>query len=195
MFMIVVGLLMSFPVFLGVIYIFVRVSRARALAREQHKLQEAANEAEALRRRREEQLMQQTEQQWKERERRFKDIKNFFPEITDLEEKKRKVQDLRFNAYQYVNDNETLPPDFDEMTPEEQYIFREALQKKADGSLVEGLERLGSIIADRDRGREDELERLSAQAQARESLEENVRNLIATKPEDAVQVVRLWLTK
>jgi len=186
---------MSFPVFLGVIYIFVRVSRARALTREQHKLQEAANEAEALRRRREEQLMQQTEQQWKERERRFKDIKNFFPEITDLEEKKRKVQDLRFNAYQYVNDNETLPPDFDEMTPEEQYIFREALQKKADGSLVEGLERLGSIIADRDRGREDELERLSAQAQARESLEENVRNLIATKPEDAVQVVRLWLTK
>ncbi|GAB1354309.1 MAG TPA: flagellar basal-body MS-ring/collar protein FliF [Candidatus Rifleibacterium sp.] len=195
MFMIVVGLLMSFPVFLGVIYIFVRVSRARALAREQQKLQEAAMEAERLRQAREQQVFQQNEQQWKDWERRFKDIKNFFPEIGDIEEKKRKVQDLRHQAYQYASENDSLPPDFDEMTPEEQFIYREAFQKKADGTLEEGLERLSAIIAERDRAREEELARLNAQANARELLEERVRNLIETKPEDAVQVVRLWLTK
>lgn len=81
------------------------------------------------------------------------------------------------------------------MTPEEQFIYREAFQKKADGTLEEGLERLSAIIAERDRAREEELARLNAQANARELLEERVRNLIETKPEDAVQVVRLWLTK
>lgn len=195
MFMIVVGLLMSFPVFLGVIYIFVRVSRARALAREQQRLQEAAAEADSLRQRREQQLFQQNEQQWKDWERRFKDVKNFFPELTDVEEKKRKVQDLRLQAYQFAADNDALPPDFEEMTPEEQFIYREAFQKKADGTLNEGLERLSTIVAERDREREEELARLNQQANAREFLEERVRTLIETKPEDAVQVVRLWLTK
>ena len=195
MFMIVVGLLMSFPVFLGVIYIFVRVSRARALAREQQRLQESASEAEALRQRREQQLFQQNEQQWKDWERRFKDVKNFFPEITDVEEKKRKVQDLRLNAYQYASENDGLPSDFEEMTPEEQFIYREAFQKKSDGSLAEGLERLANIVAERDREREDELSRLNQQANAREFLEQRVRSLIETKPDDAVQVVRLWLNK
>ncbi|HNX76475.1 MAG TPA: flagellar basal-body MS-ring/collar protein FliF [Candidatus Rifleibacterium sp.] len=195
MFMIVVGLLMSFPVFLGVIYIFVRVSRARALAREQQRLQESASEAEALRQRREQQLFQQNEQQWKDWERRFKDVKNFFPEITDVEEKKRKVQDLRLHAYQYASENDGLPSDFEEMTPEEQFIYREAFQKKSDGSLTEGLERLSAIVAERDREREDELSRLNQQANAREFLEQRVRSLIETKPDDAVQVVRLWLNK
>ncbi|GAB4275863.1 MAG: hypothetical protein Kow0029_17300 [Candidatus Rifleibacteriota bacterium] len=194
MFMIVVGLLMAFPVFLGLIYIFVRVSRARALAREQARLKEAAAEAEALKMARESQLRQQSEQQWRDWERRFKDIKNFFPEITDLAEKKKKVQDLRMEAYQYAMENDSLPPDFEEMTPEEQFIYREAFQKKKDGTLEEGLERLSAIIAERDRAREEELEKLSEQAKARELLEERVRQLVATKPEDAISVLRLWLS-
>lgn len=194
MFMIVVGLLMAFPVFLGLIYIFVRVSRARALAREQARLAEAAAEAEALKQAREQQVNRQTEQQWRDWERRFKDIKNFFPEITDIEEKKRKVQDLRLEAYKYATENDSLPPDFEEMTPEEQFIYREAFQKKKDGTLAEGLERIQSIITERDRAREEELEKLSEQAKARELLEERVRQLVETKPEDAVSVLRLWLS-
>ncbi|MFZ5949091.1 MAG: flagellar basal-body MS-ring/collar protein FliF [Candidatus Rifleibacteriota bacterium] len=194
MFMIVVGLLMAFPIFLGLIYIFVRVSRARALAREQARLQEAAAEAEALKMAREQQLHRQSEQQWRDWERRFKDIKNFFPEISDMAEKKKKVQDLRLAAYQYAMDNDSLPPDFEEMTPEEQFIYREAFQKKKDGTLAEGLERLQTIITERDRAREEELEKLSEQARARELLEERVRQLVETKPEDAVSVLRLWLS-
>jgi flagellar M-ring protein FliF len=194
MFMIVVGLLMAFPVFLGLIYIFVRVSRARALAREQARLQEAAAEAEALKAAREQQMHRQTEQQWRDWERRFKDIKNFFPEITDLAEKKKKVQDLRLAAYQYAMDNDSLPADFEEMTPEEQFIYREAFQKKKDGTLADGLERLQAIITERDRAREEELEKLQEQAKARELLEERVRQLVETKPEDAVSVLRLWLS-
>ncbi|MEW6709978.1 MAG: flagellar basal-body MS-ring/collar protein FliF [Candidatus Riflebacteria bacterium] len=194
MFMIVVGLLMAFPIFLGLIYIFVRVSRARALAREQARLQEAAAEAEALKMAREQQMHRQSEQQWRDWERRFKDIKNFFPEITDMAEKKKKVQDLRLAAYQYALDNDSMPPDFEEMTPEEQFIYREAFQKKKDGTLAEGLERLQTVITERDRAREDELEKLSEQAKARELLEERVRQLVETKPEDAVSVLRLWLS-
>ncbi len=194
MFMIVVGLLMAFPIFLGLIYIFVRVSRARALAREQARLQEAAAEAEALKMAREQQMHRQSEQQWRDWERRFKDIKNFFPEITDMAEKKKKVQDLRLAAYQYAMDNDSLPPDFEEMTPEEQFIYREAFQKKKDGTLAEGLERLQAVITERDRAREEELEKLSEQAKARELLEERVRQLVETKPEDAVSVLRLWLS-
>ncbi len=195
MFMIVVGLLMSFPVFLGLIYIFVRVSRARALAREQQRLQEAAAEAEALKAARDNQLTRQNEQKWQDWERRFKDVKNFFPEITDLAEKKRKLQDLRHQAYLFARDNDSLPPDFEEMTPEEQFIYREAFQKKQDGSLAEGLERLEVLINERDRAREEELAKLNEQANARELLEERVRQLVTSKPEDAVQVLRLWLSK
>lgn len=195
MFMIILGLLSSFPVFLGLIYIFVRVSRARALAREQQRLQEAAAEAEALRAARESQMSVQNEQKWKDWDRRFKDIKNFFPEITDLNEKKHKVQDLRHQAYLYARDNDSLPPDFEEMTPEEQYIYREAFQKKQDGSLEEGLERLEAIISERDKAREEELAKLNEQANARELLEERVRQLVNSKPDDAVQVLRLWLSK
>ena len=193
MFMIVVGLLMSFPVFLGLIYIFVRVSRGRALSREQARLKDAAAEAEALRMARENQLKRQTEQQWRDWERKFKDIKNFFPEITDMEEKKRKVQNLRHEAYIYARDNDELPPDFEEMTPEEQFIFREAFKKKADGSLEEGIERLEALINERDKAREEELELLQEQAEARSELEARVRELVETKPDDAIQVIRLWL--
>jgi len=195
MFMIVVGLLMSFPIFLGLIYIFVRVSRARALAREQQRLAEAAAEAEALRLARDNASLRQNEQKWQDWERRFKDIKNFFPEISDLEEKKRKVQDLRHQAYQYAMNNDGLPPDFEEMTPEEQFIYREAFQKKDNGTLEEGFKRLDTIIKERDRQREEELARLNEQANARELLEKRVRDLVSSKPEDAVQVLRLWLSK
>ncbi len=195
MFMIVVGLLMSFPIFLGLIYIFVRVSRARALAREQQRLAEAAAEAEALKLARDNASLRQNEQKWQDWERRFKDIKNFFPEISDLEEKKRKVQDLRHQAYQYAMNNDSLPPDFEEMTPEEQFIYREAFQKKDNGTLEEGFKRLDTIIKERDRAREEELARLNEQANARELLEKRVRDLVNSKPEDAVQVLRLWLSK
>jgi flagellar biosynthesis/type III secretory pathway M-ring protein FliF/YscJ len=156
-------------------------------------LQEAAAEAEALKNAREQQMSRQNEQQWRDWERRFKDIKNFFPEIDDIQEKKKRVQDLRLEAYQYAQDNDSLPPEFEEMTPEEQFIYREAFQKKKDGTLNEGLERLQSIITERDRAREEELEKLQEQAQAREKLEERVRELVETKPEDAISVLRLWL--
>ncbi|OGK05593.1 MAG: flagellar M-ring protein FliF [Candidatus Riflebacteria bacterium GWC2_50_8] len=195
MFMIVVGLLMSFPVFLGLIYIFVRVSRARALTREQQRLAEAAAEAEALKFARDNASLRQNEQKWQDWERRFKDIKNFFPEIGDLEEKKRKVQDLRHQAYQYAMNNDGMPGDFEEMTPEEQFIYREAFQKKDNGTLEEGFNRLDTIIKERDREREEELAKLNEQANARELLEQRVRNLVSSKPEDAVQVLRLWLNK
>ncbi|PKL45704.1 MAG: flagellar M-ring protein FliF [Candidatus Riflebacteria bacterium HGW-Riflebacteria-1] len=195
MFMIVVGLLMSFPVFLGLIYIFVRVSRARALAREQERLAEAAAEAEALKLARDNASLRQNDQKWQDWERRFKDIKNFFPEIGDLEEKKRKVQDLRHQAYQYAMNNDDMPSDFEEMTPEEQFIYREAFQKKENGTLEEGFNRLDTLIKERDRAREEELSKLNEQANARELLEKRVRDLVNSKPEDAVQVLRLWLSK
>lgn len=195
MFKIIMGLLMSFPVFLGLIYIFVRVSRARALAREQERLQAAAAEAEAMDAIKHEQLKRQSEEQWRNWERKFKDIKNFFPEITDFDAKKKKVQDLRYQAYKYALDNDELPPDYEEMTPEEQYIYREAFKKKKDGTLQAGIERLSSIIEERDRKREEELAKLQGEASARDELEDRVRNLVETKPDDAISVLRLWLNE
>ncbi len=193
MFMMVVGLLMAIPVLLGLVYIFVRVSRARVLAQEQQMLEEAAREAEAIRKAEEMRKAKLREQQEAEWERRFQDINNFFPEITDLDEKRRKVQDLRYKAYLYARDNESLPPDFEEMTPEEQYLYKEAFKRKADGTLDEGINRLLTLIAERDRAREDELARLKQEAEARAKLEERVRRMVAAKPDDAVQVLRIWL--
>lgn len=193
MFMMVVGLLMAIPVLLGLVYIFVRVSRARVLAQEQKMLEEAAREAEAIRKAEELRKAKLREQQEAEWERRFQDINNFFPEITDLEEKRRKVQDLRYKAYLYARDNDSLPIDFDEMTPEEQYLYKEAFKRKADGTLEEGINRLLALIAERDRAREDELARLKQEAEARAKLEERVRKMVAAKPDDAVQVLRIWL--
>jgi len=193
MFMMIVGLLMSIPILLGLVYIFVRVSRARVLAQEQSILEEAGREAETIRKAeemRKAKLRDQQEQEW---ERRFQDVNNFFPEITDIEEKRRKLQDLRHKAYTYARDNETMPVDFAEMTPEEQYLYKEAFKKKADGTLEEGISRLLSLIAERDRARQDDLDRLKKEAESRTKLEDRVKRLVATKPDDAVQVLRIWL--
>lgn len=193
MFMMVVGLLMAIPVLLGLVYIFVRISRARVLAQEQQVLEEAAREAEAIRKAEEMRKAKLREQQEQEWDRRFQDINNFFPEITDLDEKRRKVQDLRYRAYLFARDNENMPIDFDEMTPEEQYLYKEAFKRKADGSLEDGLSRLLALIAERDRARQDELDRLKQEADSRAKLEERVRKLVSAKPDDAVQVLRIWL--
>ncbi|OIP25317.1 flagellar M-ring protein FliF [bacterium CG2_30_54_10] len=193
MFMMIVGLLMSIPILLGLVYIFVRVSRARVLAQEQSILEEAGREAETIRKAeemRKAKLRDQQEQEW---ERRFQDVNNFFPEITDIEEKRRKLQDLRHKASTYARDNETMPVDFAEMTPEEQYLYKEAFKKKADGTLEEGISRLLSLIAERDRARQDDLDRLKKEAESRTKLEDRVKRLVATKPDDAVQVLRIWL--
>jgi flagellar M-ring protein FliF len=193
MFMIVVGLLMSIPLLFGLVYIFARVSRARALAREKAALDQAAQEAEALRKAEELRRNKIREQQQLEWEQRFQDINNFFPDIKDVEEKKRKVQELRFKTYQYAQAHDSLPPDFDEMTPEEQYLYKEAFSRKADGTLDDGLSRLETLLGERDKVRKEELEKLQTEAQTRTDLEDRVRALISEKPEDAVQVLRIWL--
>ncbi len=193
MFKIIMGLLMAFPILIGLIYIVARITKARSLAKEQERLAKAAEEAERLRKEREKQLLAQNEKQWKEYEKRFSDVKNWFPEITNLEEKKRKVQDLKLKAYKYASENDELPPDFEEMSPEEKYAFREAFQKKADGKLQGEIERLEKIVSERDREREGELSKLNAEALARDELEKRVRELIERKPDDAIQVIRGWL--
>ena len=193
MFKIIMGLLMSFPILIGLIYIVARITKARAEKAEHERLAKAAEEAERLRKEREKQLLAQNEKQWKEYEKRFSDVKNWFPEITNMEEKKRKVQDLKLKAYKYASENETLPPDFEEMSPEEKYAFREAFQKKVDGKLTGEIERLEKIVSERDREREGELSKLNAEALARDELEKRVRELIERKPDDAIQVIRGWL--
>lgn len=193
MFKIIMGLLMSFPILIGLIYIIARITKARVEKAEHDRLAKAAEEAERLRKEREKQLLAQNEKQWKEFEKRFSNVKNWFPEITNMEEKKRKVQDLKLKAYKYASENETLPPDFEEMSPEEKFAFREAFQKKADGKLQGEIERLEKIVSERDREREGELSKLNAEALARDELEKRVRDLIEKKPDDAIQVIRGWL--
>jgi|GEM_PF-741717 len=193
MFMIVIGLLMAIPVMLGLVYIFVRMSRARAMATEQEALVEASRAKEQLREAEETRKKKIREQQEMEWERRFQDINNFFPEIRDLEAKRRKVQDLRHKAYLYARDNDGLPPDFDEMTPEEQYLFREAFKRKADGTLEDGIARLEALIGERERAHQVELDKLQQEADVRSKLEDRVRELVESKPDDAVQVLRIWL--
>jgi len=193
MFMIVIGLLMAIPVMLGLVYIFVRMSRARAMASEQEALVEASRAKEQLRQAEETRKSKIREQQEMEWERRFQDINNFFPEIRDLEAKRRKVQDLRHKAYLYARDNDGLPPDFDEMTPEEQYLFREAFKRKADGTLDDGINRLEALIGERERAHQVELDKLQQEADVRAKLEDRVRELVESKPDDAVQVLRIWL--
>ncbi|HNV70063.1 MAG TPA: flagellar M-ring protein FliF C-terminal domain-containing protein, partial [Candidatus Ozemobacteraceae bacterium] len=193
MFMIVVGLLMAIPVLLGLVYLFVRVSRARALAKEKAALEQAAREAEALRQAEAARKAKLREQQQWEWEQRFQDIKNFFPEITDMEEKKKKVQELRHKAYRFARDNDRLPPDFEELTPEEQFLYKEAFKRKAEGTLEDGLARLEAIIGEREKERQEELEKLNAQASQREELESRVRDLAQNRPEDAISVLRIWL--
>lgn len=193
MFYIIMGLLICFPILLGSIYLISRMAKARAAAAEQKRLEEAAAEAEAKRKAREKQLLEQNEKQWKEWERKFADSRNWFPDITDPEEKKRKIQDLKLEAYKYAAEHDTLPPDFEEMCPEEKFAYREAFQKKQDGTLQEGIERLTKLVSERDREREKRLSALDAEAEARESLEKRVRDLIESKPEDATQVLKTWL--
>lgn len=195
MFMIVIGLLMSIPVFLGMVYMFVRVSRARAIAKEHALIDQAQREAEALQQAEQMRKTKIREQQLQDWERRFQDISNFFPEIEDIEEKKRKVQDLRYKAYLYARENNGLPPDFDEMTPEEQFLFKEAFQKKADGTLDEGITRLESVLGEREKKHMEDLDRLKHEADSREKLEQRVRRLVESNPADAVQVLRLWLSE
>ena len=193
MFYIIMGLLICFPILLGSIYLISRMAKARAAAAEQKRLEEAAAEAEAKRKAREKQLLEQNEKQWKEWERKFADSRNWFPDITDPEEKKRKIQDLKLEAYKYAAEHDTLPPDFEEMCTEEKFAYREAFQKKQDGTLQEGIERLTKLVSERDREREKKLSALDAEAEARESLEKRVRDLIESKPEDATQVLKTWL--
>ena len=193
MFKIIMGLLMAFPILIGGIYIVARITKARSLAKEQKRLEEAAKEAERLRQKRQKELLEQNEKQWAEYEKRFSDVKNWFPEITDLAEKKRKVQDLKLQALKYAAENDALPPDFEEMSPEEKFAYREAFQKKADGKLQGEVERLEKIVSERDKEREGELNKLNAEALARDALEKRVRDLIESKPDDAIQVIRGWL--
>ncbi|HOT28280.1 MAG TPA: flagellar basal-body MS-ring/collar protein FliF [Candidatus Ozemobacteraceae bacterium] len=193
MFMIVIGLLMAIPVMLGMVYIFVRMSRARAMVKEQEALVEATRAKEQLRQAEEMRKQKIREQQEMEWERRFQDINNFFPEIKELEEKRRKVQDLRQKAYSYAREQDVMPPDFDEMTPEEQYLFREAFKRKADGTLDDGLARIEALIGERERAHQAEMDKLAQEANVRAKLEDRVRQLVESKPEDAVQVLRIWL--
>ena len=193
MFKIIMGLLIAFPILIGGIYIVARITKARSLAKEQKRLEEAAKEAERLRQKRQKELLEQNEKQWAEYEKRFSDVKNWFPEITDLAEKKRKVQDLKLQALKYAAENDALPPDFEEMSPEEKFAYREAFQKKADGKLQSEVERLEKIVSERDKEREGELNKLNAEALARDALEKRVRDLIESKPDDAIQVIRGWL--
>lgn len=193
MFMIVIGLLMAIPVMLGMVYIFVRMSRARAMVKEQEALVEATRAKEQLRQAEEMRKQKIREQQEMEWERRFQDINNFFPEIKELEEKRRKVQDLRQKAYSYAREQDVMPPDFDEMTPEEQYLFREAFKRKSDGTLDDGLARIEALIGERERAHQAEMDKLAQEANVRAKLEDRVRQLVESKPEDAVQVLRIWL--
>jgi len=191
--MIVIGLLMAIPVMLGMVYIFVRMSRARAMVKEQEALVEATRAKEQLRQAEEMRKQKIREQQEMEWERRFQDINNFFPEIKELEEKRRKVQDLRQKAYSYAREQDVMPPDFDEMTPEEQYLFREAFKRKSDGTLDDGLARIEALIGERERAHQAEMDKLAQEANVRAKLEDRVRQLVESKPEDAVQVLRIWL--
>lgn len=193
MFMIVIGLLMAIPVMLGMVYIFVRMSRARAMVKEQEALVEATRAKEQLRQAEEMRKQKIREQQEMEWERRFQDINNFFPEIKELEEKRRKVQDLRQKAYSFAREQDVMPPDFDEMTPEEQYLFREAFKRKSDGTLDDGLARIEALIGERERAHQAEMDKLAQEANVRAKLEDRVRQLVESKPEDAVQVLRIWL--
>lgn len=211
MFMIVVALMMSIPVLLGLVYIFVRISRARAISREKAVLEQTAAEEEALRKAEELRRQKSVEQQQQEWEHRFQSIINFFPEITDLEEKRKKVQKIRLQAYRYASAHEILPPDYEEMTPEEQHLHREAFLRKKEGALDDGIERLSTIVDQRERQRAEELERKQEEqklqeierlaeeerrmedAQKRASLEGQVRELIANNTKDAVHVLKFWL--
>lgn len=222
MFLIVVGLLMSIPVLLGIVYIIIRIIRARALARERAVQEQAKAEEEALRMAEELRRQKQMEQQQQEWEQRFQDINNFYPHIKDPDEKKRLVQEARLRAYRWAIENDEYPPDYEELTPEEQFLFREAFKRKADGSLDDGIGRLETIMGIREQERLKEIERqeasrkeeemrkaeeelLKKQAEQeemnkieqdrakRQNLEEQVRDMVAKSPKDAVQVLRLWL--
>ncbi len=190
MFKIIMGLLCGFPILLGIIFMVARISKMRAMVNEQKRLEAAAAEAERLRKEREKALLEQNERQWKEYERRFSDTRNWFPEIKDEQEKKRKVQDLKLAACKYAAEHDTLPPDFEEMCPEEKYAYREAFQKKADGKLEDEIKRLEDIVAKRDKDRENELSGLEAAANARDALEKRIRDLITEQPENAIQVIK-----
>lgn len=195
MFMIVVGLFMAIPTFMGMIYLFVRASRVRALAKEEARLKEIALEAEKHRKIREDEIKRQMQAQWREWELRYEDIKNFYPEISDFNEKKFKVQNLRLDAYKYARDNEDYPFDFEEMRPEEQFTYRKAFESKENNTIDRNIERLEAIIEERNKAREEELKDLNREANVREQLEARIRELVTTKQDDAVQVMRLWLNK
>ncbi len=192
MFKISIAVLLSIPILLGLIYILSRLSRARAIAKEQRRLQDAElRDAELNRLKGQQNKYSQSQREFVDSG--FQNIPNLFPEITDPEEKNNKLQELRIQAYRYAMANDALPPNFENMTPEEKYIFKEAFTKKAEGSLAAGLENLEAIYDNREKLREEELARLDSEAHSREELEQRIRELVSSKPEDAIKVMRLWL--
>ena len=195
MFKIVVGLFMAIPLFIGLIYLFVRAAKGRALAREEARLREAADEAIKARKAREDEIARRNKAQWLEWELRYEDIKNYYPEIVDFEEKKQKVQDMRLAAYIFARDNDAYPYEYEEMRPEEQYTYKKAFEFKKEGTLEKNIERLETVIEERNQRREKELKELDSEANAREKLEARVLELVREKPEDTVQVIRAWLGK
>lgn len=193
MFKIIMGLLMSFPILIGAIYIVARITKARSLSKEEKRLKEASIAAEKLQKQREEELIAENEKRWQKYEKRFTDIKNWFPEISDINDKKLKVQELKLKALKFALENDSMPLDIDEMTPEEQFAYKDAFAKKAENTLQKEIERLEKIAKDREKEREKEMEKIKEEARGRDSLEKRVRDLIETKPEDAVQVIKGWL--
>jgi len=192
MFKISIAVLLSIPILLGLIYILSRLSRARAIAKEQRRLQDAElRDAELNRLNGQQNEYSQSQREFVDSG--FQNIPNLFPGITDPEEKNNKLQELRIQAYRYAMANDALPPNFENMTPEEKYIFKEAFTKKAEGSLAAGLENLEAIYDNREKLREEELARLDSEAHSREELEQRIRELVSSKPEDAIKVMRLWL--
>ncbi len=193
MFMIILGLLVAFPILIGGIYMVARITKARSIALEQKRLEQAAEEAKKAQEERAKAIIEENKKQWKKYEERFANIKNWFPEIADLEEKKNKVQTLKLQAYKYAAENDALPPEIEEMSQEEKFVYKDAFQKKADGKLQEEIERLEKVQNKRNKEREEELNKLNAEAIARDSLEKRVRELIESKPDDAIQVIKSWL--
>ena len=193
MFKIIMGLLCAFPIMLGAVWIIARISRYRTMAKEQRRLEEIAREAEKLRKEREQELIAQNEKMWKEYENRFYDIRNWFPEIADEEEKKQKVQELKLKAHQYASENDDLPPDFEELTQEEKFAYKMAFQEKEEGKLADTIKRLEGTIAKRNADREAELAKLDRKARARDDLEARVKALVEEQPENAIQVIKGWL--
>ncbi|MFC1745510.1 flagellar basal-body MS-ring/collar protein FliF [Candidatus Riflebacteria bacterium] len=120
-----------------------------------------------------------------------------FPEAIADPERQRAIHKLKLKAFRYALNNESEPENYDDLTPEEKEFFKMAFETKREGRLDAEIQKLEKMIGEMDKAikeqREFDLRELEKRAEEKKGLEERIKDLVETRPDDVAKVVRYWI--